>query len=290
MKKFACILLCAALTAFAAQPATRPAARPAAAPETSDRLNAVKENVDIIGKKISQLKLSDGTVLTDVTLTAFVGDEAVLNWTEGKGKAAKTVNLRVPITELPPEFRPAQSAQPTVIVKQGLITAPAPRADPNAPLVAPKQIYSGRITLPSDKGPVTPQPGVLVLAVRQADYAAYNRERLAKHGAAIDAAQKKMSTTTDPRQRAAAAREALQAVYDSFGAPPPPVAADETTENGSFRLERDDPGTGAVVDLQVVIIARVRVPAGNGFLHYVWTEFAGAGGRTLLTEENILSR
>jgi hypothetical protein len=290
MKKFALLLLCVALTAFAAQPATRPAVRPAAAPETSDQLNAVKGNLQKIGAKISQLKLSDGTVLNDVTLTAFVGDEAVLSWVEGKGRAAKTVNLRVPISELPSEFRPAQSAQPTVIVKQGLITAPPPRADPTAPLAPPKQIYSGRITLPSEKGPVTPQPDILVLAVRPADYAAYNRERLARHGAAIDAAQKKMTTTTDPRQRAAAALEALQAVYDSFGAPPPPLAADYTTENGSFRLERDDPGTGIAADLQVVIIARVRVPAAAGYVHYVWAVTAGAGGRTLLNEENILAR
>ena len=289
MKKYALILLCATLTAFAAQPPARPDARPPV--ETSDQLNAVKGDIKKIGEKISRLKLSDGTVLTDVTLTGFVGDQAILNWTEGKGKAAKTVNLRVPISELPQEFRPAQPvAQPTVVVKQGLITAPAPRADPTAPLVAPKQIYSGRLTLPSEKGPVTPQPGILVLAVRPADFAAYNRERLAQHGAAIDAAQKKMTTTTDPRQRSAAAREALQAVYDSFGAPPPPVAADETTENGSFRLERDDPGTGIAADLQVVIIARVRVPAGAGFVHYVWAVPAGAGGRTLLTEENILAR
>jgi hypothetical protein len=284
MRKIVLLLLSVALAAFAAQVPTRPAvhtdgnALANASPGGDAKFTAIP---------IPRLKLSDGTVLNNVLLTAFVGDSAILSWTEGKGVNAKTLNRAVPVAELPAEYRPVQTGKTATVTVTGGYVEPEAPSDPSAPLTAPKQIFAGRIALKGADGKITPLPGVLVLAVRPAEFAAYNKARLAQHGAEIDAAQARMLAATTQRERATAAGEALFAVYNSFGAPPSPVATAKTLENGSFRLECEDgPGAGE----QAVIVARARMPSGSGFIHYVWTVPAGAGGRTLLDESNIVSR
>jgi hypothetical protein len=284
MRKLVLLLLGVALAAVAAQVPTRPAVRtggnaPAAASAGGDaKFTAIP---------IARVKLADGTVLTNVLLTAYIGNSAVLSWTEGKGASAKTLSRAVPVSELPPEYRPAQPVKSATVTVTGGYVEPETPSDPSAPLAAPKQIFAGRIALKGADGKTVPLAGVLVLAVRPAEFAAYNKARLAQHGAEIDAAQARMLAATTPRERATAAGDALFAVYNSFGAPPSPVATAKTLENGSFRLECEDgPGAGD----EAVIVARARQPAGSGFIYYVWTVPAGAGGRILLDESNIVSR
>ncbi len=233
---------------------------------------------------VGRVKLKDGTTLKDVALVMFNADTVVLHSSDGD----KVVPYELFPDDLQPVLTRARPAvKATVMVKGGYIDPAAqPRpADPTAPLAPPKQIYSGRISLPTGDKATAPLANIRVVAMRPADFAAYDRARQVAHGAEIAAAQQRLlaaGAANDRAGAAAAGAAALRAVYDSFSAPPvPALDMDTTAENGSFRLECDEP--------QIVIVARAAIASGSSTFHFVWAMPATAGGRTLLDETNIIS-
>jgi hypothetical protein len=286
LKHFPLLLLCASLSGAqrAALPAenlqelvapapTKVIAMPAALTQTFDRL-----------------KLTNGQVLKKARLLTF--SESVVGVESSGGSVA------VPYELFPAELQTALAqVRPVakVIVKGGYVepASPLPReAAAAGSQAAPKIFYPGHITVPVAGGKSAPIAGAMVLALRPADFGAYNQARLKQHGAEIDAAADKAQKAIAAAQRdpalGAAARAALTdyqlTIYASFD--PMPASALETTStnpNGSFTLACDEP--------EIVLLARGTLPVGDDFAFYTWTVPAsGTGSKVELNGKNFLTR
>lgn len=139
--------------------------------------------------------------------------------------------------------------------------------------------YQGRINIGGAGQPPRFLPNVMVYAVKPSVFDPYNRQRLEKYGAAIDALSAQIRTA-DPSVRAETYARATIMLYGSMDPLPPVVAQTRTDAQGRFHLVCTEPG--------VTLIARTHLPVGQSQVAFVWAAQIQPGSAVDLNPDNML--
>lgn len=158
-------------------------------------------------------------------------------------------------------------------------SGPPLRIGPDNLLLPYDYQYEGRVNIGGADQPARFLPNVSVYAVKPGVFEDYNRQRLEKYGAAIDALSAQIRTA-DPSVRAATYARATVLLYGSMDPLPPVVAQTRTDAQGRFSIICNDPA--------VTLIARTHLPLGQNQVAFVWAAQIQPGSAVELNLDNML--